>query len=76
MAYTAVWKQDWTAAYEKISCPLLLLCAEDDVLYPFFERAQMLRSDAKAVTIRGANFEPDLDAGSVVSAIRKFLADG
>lgn len=76
MAYTAVWKQDWTAAYEKVSCPLLLLCAEDDVLYPFFERAQMLRSDAKAVTIRGANFEPDLDAGSVVSAIRKFLADG
>ena len=76
IAYAAVWKQDWTAIYEKLTCPLLLLCAEDDVLYPFFERAQMLRSDAKAVTISGANFAPDLDTEAVASAIRKFLADG
>jgi pimeloyl-ACP methyl ester carboxylesterase len=74
MAYAAVWEQDWTAAYERVACPILLLCAEDDVLFPFFERAQMLRSDASAVICGGANFEPDLDAEAIGAAIRRFLA--
>ena len=74
MAYRAVWDQDWTAVYERVSCPMFLLCAEDDVLYPYFERAQELCPEAKAVTIAGANFEPDLDTDAVALAIRDFLA--
>jgi pimeloyl-ACP methyl ester carboxylesterase len=74
MAYRAVWEQDWTATYERVSCPMFLLCAEDDVLYPYFERAKQLRPEAKAVTIAGANFEPDLDTDAVARAIRDFLA--
>lgn len=74
MAYRAVWAQDWTALYRQVRCPLLLLCAEDDVLHPYFGRAQEIRPDARAVTLRGANFEPDLDTAGTVSAIRDFLA--
>lgn len=74
MAYGAVWDQDWTALYRQVRCPLLLLCAEDDVLYPFFGRAQEIRPDARAVTLKGANFEPDLDSAGTVAAIRSFLA--
>ena len=74
MAYHAVWDQDWTAIFKSVSCPMLLLCAEDDVLFPYFGRAQELRPDAKAVTISGANFEPDLDHDAVTLAIRNFLA--
>lgn len=73
-AYSAVWEQDWMATFERVTCPVLLLCAEDDVLYPYFARAQALRPDAKAATIAGANFEPDLDADTVALAIRDFLA--
>ena len=74
MAYSAVWDQDWTALFQRCRCPMLLMCAEDDVLFPFFGRAQALAPQAQAVTITGANFEPDLDAAGTVAAIRAFLA--
>ncbi len=73
MAYSAVWKQDWTSLYKRVTCPMLLLCAPDDVLYPFFTRAQEIRPDAKAVILKGANFEPDLDCDGTVAAIQSFL---
>jgi pimeloyl-ACP methyl ester carboxylesterase len=73
MAYTNVWRQDWTALFLKLKCPLLLMCAEDDVLYPFFQRARELRPDAQIAPVRGANFEPDLDPGGVASAVWSFL---
>lgn len=74
-AYNAVWNQDWTATFERVNCPVLFLCAEDDVLYPYFRRAQQLRPEAASVTISGANFEPDLDPEGIERAIRKFLAE-
>ena len=72
-AYSAVWDQDFTALYAKLTCPILILCAEDDVLWPFFERAQTQRPDAIAATIKGANFEPDLDPDGVADNVRQFL---
>ena len=74
MAYRAVWEQDWTALYRQVKCPMLLLCAEDDVLFPYFARAQELRPDAWAAVLKGANFEPDLDPDGTVNSIRQFLA--
>jgi pimeloyl-ACP methyl ester carboxylesterase len=73
-AYRAVWAQDWTALYQQTRCPVLLMCAPDDVLHPFFERAQALRPDARTWPLTGANFEPDLDAAGTAEAIRQFLA--
>ena len=74
-AYSAVWDQDWTALYETMTCPLLIMCAEDDVLWPFFARAQELKPAAKAAVIKGANFEPDLDPEGVVNAYARFLTE-
>jgi pimeloyl-ACP methyl ester carboxylesterase len=74
MAYTNVWRQDWTSLFAQIRTPLLLMCADDDVLWPFFGRARELRPDADAVVLRGANFEPDLDPDGVANAYRAFLA--
>jgi pimeloyl-ACP methyl ester carboxylesterase len=71
--YSAVWDQDFCEYYAQVSCPILLMSAEDDVLHPFFERAQEMRPDAKAVTLKGANFEPDLDPDGTAAAIRSFL---
>jgi pimeloyl-ACP methyl ester carboxylesterase len=60
-AYAAVWNHDFTTRLLEVSCPLQLLCAPDDVLYPYFERACQLRPDADAHALRGgANFAPDL----------------
>ncbi len=74
MAYSNVWDQDWTALYQQLRCPLLLMCAEDDVLYPFFGRAREIRPDAKVASVKGANFEPDLDPEGVAGAVDRFLA--
>jgi pimeloyl-ACP methyl ester carboxylesterase len=74
MAYSNVWDQDWTALYRGFKCPLQILCAEDDVLFPFFKRAQELRPDAKAAVVKGANFEPDLDPEGVARNHDSFLA--
>ena len=75
-SYGAVWEQDFTQHYKAIKAPLLIMCAEDDVLYPFFGRAQELRPDAKAVVPTGANFEPDLDPDGVAAAIRAHISAG
>ncbi|MFO1376312.1 MAG: alpha/beta fold hydrolase [Steroidobacteraceae bacterium] len=74
MAYTNVWRQDFTALFTRINVPMLLMCAEDDVLWAYFDRAKTLRPDADAVTLKGANFEPDLDPNGLVSAYRTFLS--
>lgn len=73
MAYTNVWRQDFIGLLRAIEGPLLLMCAPDDVLWPFFARAQELRPDADAAVLRGANFEPDLDPNGVVQSYRAFL---
>jgi pimeloyl-ACP methyl ester carboxylesterase len=74
MAYTNVWRQDFVPPFMAIRVPLLLMCAEDDVLWPFFARAKQMRPDADAAVLKGANFEPDLDPEGVVAAYEAFLA--
>ena len=74
MAYSNVWRQDFTTPFMQIKAPMLLMCATDDVLWPFFERAKTLRADADSAVLKGANFEPDLDPDGLVAAYRAFLA--
>lgn len=73
-AYGAVWEQDFPAFLERASCATLFLCARDDVLWPYFERAAEARLDALLAVVQGANFEPDLDAASCARAYEAFLA--
>ena len=73
-AYSAVWEQDFPALLDRVECPLLFLCARDDVLWPYFERAAQACPDALLQVVQGANFEPDLDAASSARAYEAFLA--
>lgn len=72
-AYGAVWDQDFPALLAKVKCPLLFLCAEDDVLWPYFDRARQAHPDASVAVPKGANFEPDLDPEGSAAAYRTFL---
>jgi pimeloyl-ACP methyl ester carboxylesterase len=74
-AYSAVWDQDFTALFKKITCPLLLMCAPDDVLMPYLDRAMKLRPEARHVILQGANFEPDQDPDGTATTLAAFLAD-
>lgn len=73
-AYNAVWDQDFPALMEQVACPVLLMAARDDVLWPYFERACKAYPDARSQVLSGANFEPDLDLDGVAGALREFLA--
>jgi pimeloyl-ACP methyl ester carboxylesterase len=73
-AYSAVWDQDFTALYQRIRQPMAILCAREDVLWPYFERARSMRPDAKAYELSGGNFEPDQDTVGCIAAIEDFWA--
>ena len=74
MAYSNVWQQDFTSRFQDTNCPLLLMCAPDDVLWSVFDRARELKPDADFAVLQGANFEPDLDPDGLVKAYRAFLS--
>jgi pimeloyl-ACP methyl ester carboxylesterase len=74
LSYKAVWGQDFTSYFRQVAAPMLLLCASDDVLHPYFERARSIRPDAEAHVLKGANFEPDLDTDGFVARLKGFLA--
>jgi pimeloyl-ACP methyl ester carboxylesterase len=73
-AYAVVWDQDFAAHFARVRCPMLLMCAHDDVLWPFFARSCKACPEAGCVVVEGANFEPDLDPGRCPDATLAFLA--
>lgn len=72
MAFRAVWSQDVESLYKKVACPLMIMCSEDDVLWPLFERAGEMRPDAERRVVGGADFQPDNDPEGVAQALREF----
>jgi pimeloyl-ACP methyl ester carboxylesterase len=73
MAFTAVWNQDVDGAYRAVDVPLHIMCSKDDVLWPLFERAGLVRPDAHQSIVSGGDFQPDRDAAGVAQALRGFL---
>ena len=71
--YSAVWDYDFTKPYQEVTCPILLMAAPDDVLEPYLKRSAELQPNAKIVKIKGANYEPYLDAQQLGLVIQKFL---
>jgi pimeloyl-ACP methyl ester carboxylesterase len=71
--YSAVWDYDFTKPYQEVTCPILLMAAPDDVLEPYLKRSAELQPNAKIVKIKGANYEPYLDAQQLGLVIQKFF---
>lgn len=74
MAFEAVWRQDVETLLRAVDKPLLLMCSQEDVLWPLFERARAVRPDAASAIVGGADFEPDRDPDGVADALASFLA--
>lgn len=74
MVYRCVWDYPFDDFIAKLSCPVLLMAAPDDVLYLGYQRTKEVMPDAMAIELKGANFEPNLDPEGVNAAIRRFLA--
>ena len=61
--YGAVWNQDKPKLFSMVKCPILVACAPDDVLFPYFKNVKQLRPDAEVYEAKGANFALDRDDG-------------
>ncbi|RDW61303.1 hypothetical protein BP5796_11195 [Coleophoma crateriformis] len=55
--YGAVWNSDRQKNFMQIKCPMLALCARDDVLWQYFHYVNELRPEVRAEEVGGGNFE-------------------
>ncbi|TLS29598.1 hypothetical protein PpBr36_00665 [Pyricularia pennisetigena] len=69
---TAVWELDQEALFRQVDCPVLALCATDDVLWPFFDNVRAAKG-VEAHIIGGGNFSTDRDTDGVIRAWSGFL---
>ena len=72
--YQCVWDHDFNSYFDQLDCPILIMAAEDDVLFHGFKNARASRPGVEAVIVGGSNFEPELDPEGVSRAILEFLA--
>lgn len=72
--YGALWEFDGVECFKEVTCPMLALCSEEDVLWKFFWRVDDLRPDVKTATVGGANFSIEADAEGCIEKIDEFLA--
>ncbi|KAI1340160.1 Alpha/Beta hydrolase protein [Xylariaceae sp. FL0016] len=71
--YGAIWAQDKEAYFRKVKCPIVAMCARDDVLWPYFENLRQVRDDVEMVEVKGANFTLDRDTEGIIAAWSKLL---
>ena len=75
MIYECVWDYQFSEFIEKIKCPTLLMCSPDDVLYLGHKNTAAAMPNAKAVDIKGGNFEPYFDAPGIYQNVLEFFSD-
>ncbi|KAK9772643.1 hypothetical protein SCAR479_10694 [Seiridium cardinale] len=66
--YGAIWDQDKEKYIKEVKCPVIAMCAKDDVLWPYFRHIRRVREDIPMVEIKGAAYSPELDVEGVVAA--------
>lgn len=72
--YGAVWDYDFAAAYARVAAPLTIMSAPDDVLHPWFDRAQAMRPDARPVLLSGGvNYQTDLVPEEIARALASLV---
>jgi pimeloyl-ACP methyl ester carboxylesterase len=73
-AYIAVFQQDTYTMFSKVKCPMLMLCGDNDVLYPYFKPVCDAYPKAKSVVLPGGGtYAPDNCAQHIAEEIRAFL---
>jgi pimeloyl-ACP methyl ester carboxylesterase len=75
LIYGAVWELDAERVYAGVRCPVMLMCARDDVLWTYFQYVKGLKSGVKAVEIGGANFGLDRDVQGIEKSWTEFLEE-
>ncbi|KRW60971.1 alpha/beta fold hydrolase [Pseudomonas sp. TTU2014-080ASC] len=72
-AYAAVFNQDFPAYLAQVQCPLLMICGEADVLYPYFQRACDARPDAQVLELKAGAYVLDQEPAYMAQVIREYF---
>ena len=75
MIYKCVWDYPFKSFLDNLKCPVMLMCAPDDVLYLGHQNTAKYLEKAKVVELAGANFEPYFDAENIAKNVKTFLQD-
>jgi hypothetical protein len=68
-----VFAHDGFEKLPKVRCPVLALCARDDVLWPYFHHVKEVKPDANVHEIFGGIFALDRGTASVADRLGVFL---
>jgi pimeloyl-ACP methyl ester carboxylesterase len=71
--YSCVWKHDGRDLLPQVKCPVLALCAEDDLLWPLFGQVKEVRPETETGVITGGNFGPDRGKDGIAKHLDVFL---
>jgi pimeloyl-ACP methyl ester carboxylesterase len=73
LAFTSALDYDFIKSFDKVKGPLMIMSSKEDVLYPYFEPARKARPDAKAVIVKGWDYEFEVDPDGCANAIHGFV---
>lgn len=74
-AFTAVWDQDLPARLKGLELPLLVMSAEDEMLYQYFPRIVEELPQAQQATIKqGGSFAPELAAPLLAQQLHAWVS--
>lgn len=71
--YSKIWDQDFSALFTQVKCPMLIMCSENDILWPMFKRGKEIRPDVKSVQIGGTNLQTDEVPDEVAAVLAGFI---
>jgi pimeloyl-ACP methyl ester carboxylesterase len=75
--YSCVWAFDCEKALELLppECKVLGLCAQDDILWTYFEQFKAVNKTVQGEQIKGGNFGPDRDWTGILRFFIPFIND-
>ena len=68
----AIWDFSEINAFKKTNTPSLVMCSEEDVMFPFLDKVIDCRPETIIQIIQGKNLEPDLDAENIALHLMEF----
>jgi pimeloyl-ACP methyl ester carboxylesterase len=71
--YSAVFSQQTEDVLRGVNCPTMACCAQDDVLWQFFENPEKVKSDVVVCEVLGSNFTVDRDVEGLVKIWTPFI---